>query len=53
MYQVNIQLYFDEFEEDMQAMLPEPENPDYEERKAQPEELPQDTGLTDEESDPL
>ena len=49
----NLQLYFDEFEEDMQAMIPEPVNPDYEERKAQSEELPQDTGLTDEESDPL
>ncbi len=49
----NLQLYFDEFEEDMQAVIPEPENPDYEERKAQPEEPVQDPGVMDEESDPL
>ena len=49
----NLQLYFDEFEEDMQALVPEPENPDYEERKTQPEEPVQDSGLMDEESDPL
>ena len=53
----NLQLYFDEFEDDLQKMLPEPENPDYEQRKAasapagaEPEV---DTGIMDEESDPL
>ena len=30
----NLQLYFDEFEEELQAVIPEPDNPDYEERKA-------------------
>ena len=49
----NLQLYFDEFEEDMQALVPEPVNPDYEERKTQPEEPVQDPGVMDEESDPL
>jgi hypothetical protein len=49
----NLQLYFDEFEEDMQAVVPEPVNPDYEQRKVNSEESPQDTGLADEETDPL
>ena len=53
----NLQLYFDEFEDELQNILPEPENPDYEQRKT---EMPSigaepeiDTGLMDEESDPL
>jgi len=53
----NLQLYFDEFEDELQTVLPEPENPDYEQRKAaipaagaEPEV---DTGIMDEESDPL
>ena len=53
----NLQLYFDEFEDELQKTLPEPENPDYEQRKtaavpagAEPEI---DTGIMDEESDPL
>ena len=37
----------------MQALVPEPVNPDYEERKTQPEEPVQDPGVMDEESDPL
>ncbi len=57
----NLQLYFDEFEDDLQKILPEPENPDYEQRKAEPppggaepEAEPEiDTGIMDEESDPL
>jgi hypothetical protein len=55
----NLQLYFDEFEDELQKVIPEPENPDYEQRKAatatagaEPE--PEvDTGIMDEESDPL
>ena len=46
----NLQLYFDEFEEELQAMIPEPENPDYEQRKNIDSG---DTGMMDEESDPL
>ena len=53
----NLQLYFDEFEDELQKTLPEPENPDYEQRKAEapPAEVaPEpDTGIMDEESDPL
>lgn len=45
----NLQLYFDKFEDELQVDLPEPESPEYEKRKAEPEE----TGLMDEESDPL
>ena len=30
----NLQLYFDEFEEELQAVIPEPDNPDYDQRKA-------------------
>ena len=57
----NLQLYFDEFEDELQKILPEPVNPDYEQRKAasattgdefEPEPEP-DTGLMDEESVPL
>ena len=49
----NLQLYFDEFEEEMQAMVPEPENPDYEQRKTADSVGVQDTGLALEEEDPL
>jgi len=46
----NLQLYFDEFEKELSALLPEPVNPDYEQRKVPSEP---DSGLMDEESDPL
>ena len=57
----NLQLYFDEFEDELQGTLPEPENPDYEQRKAEappegaaPEADPlADLGLMPEDSDPL
>jgi len=49
----NLQLYFDEFEEELQAMIPEPENPDYDQRKAADASGGQDTGLALEEEDPL
>tara|TARA_A100001515_G_scaffold100425_2_gene81269 strand:- start:814 stop:1626 length:813 start_codon:yes stop_codon:yes gene_type:complete len=49
----NLQLYFDEFEEELQAMIPEPENPDYEQRKAVDTAPEPDTGLALEEEDPL
>jgi hypothetical protein len=49
----NLQLYFDEFEEEMQAQIPEPENPDYEQRKTADVSGEQDTGLALEEEDPL
>tara|TARA_Y100000296_G_scaffold84005_1_gene116230 strand:- start:1153 stop:2034 length:882 start_codon:yes stop_codon:yes gene_type:complete len=55
----NLQLHFDDFEEELQQVLPEPENPDYEKFKAQqPGTEPADisepiTGLMDEEEDPL
>ena len=55
----NLQLYFDEFEEELQAVVPEPDNPDYDQRKAadasggQDSDLNQDTGLALEEEDPL
>ena len=55
----NLQLYFDEFEEELQAVIPEPDNPDYDQRKAadasggQDSDLNQDTGLALEEEDPL
>jgi hypothetical protein len=48
----NLQLYFDEFEKELQAMIPEPENPDYEERKAADAGLA-DTGIQSEDNDPL
>jgi len=47
----NLQLYFDEFEKELQAIVPEPENPDYEQRK-EPEESGE-LGMMGEESDPL
>ena len=55
----NLQLYFDEFEEELQAVVPEPNNPDYDQRKTadasggQDSDLNQDTGLALEEEDPL
>jgi hypothetical protein len=54
----NVQLYFDEFEKELQTILPEPENPEYEKRK-EPEssELdapePEIPGISDEEENPL
>ena len=48
----NLQLYFDEFEEELQAVVPEPDNPDYEERKATNAGLA-DTGIQSEDNDPL
>ena len=51
----NTQLYFDEFEKELQAIIPEPENPEYEKRKA-PEvaELePEIPGISDEDVNPL
>ena len=54
----NTQLYFDEFEKELQAIIPEPENPEYEKRK-EPEaaELdvgePEIPGISDEETNPL
>jgi len=57
----NLQLYFDEFEDELQKTLPEPENPDYEQRKTVSAEMGAEykpepevnTGIMDEESDPL
>ena len=54
----NSQLYFDEFEKELQTIIPEPENPEYEKRK-EPEaaELdvgePEIPGISDEEINPL
>jgi len=48
----NLQLYFDEFEEELQAMIPEPDNPDYEQRKAADAGMA-DTGIQSEDNDPL
>ena len=48
----NLQLYFDEFEEELQAMIPEPDNPDYDERKAADAGMA-DTGIQSEDNDPL
>ena len=54
----NTQLYFDEFEKELQTIIPEPENPEYEKRK-EPEaaELdvgePEIPGISDEEANPL
>mgnify|MGYP003669302873 FL=1 len=54
----NTQLYFDEFEKELQTIIPEPENPEYEKRK-EPEaaELdvgePEIPGISDEETNPL
>ena len=48
----NLQLYFDEFEEELQALLPEPDNPDYDQRKAADAGMA-DTGIQSEDNDPL
>ena len=48
----NLQLYFDEFEDELQAVVPEPDNPDYDQRKAADAGLA-DTGIQSEDSDPL
>ena len=48
----NLQLYFDEFEEELQAMIPEPDNPDYDQRKAADAGMA-DTGIQSEDNDPL
>ena len=48
----NLQLYFDEFEEELQAVIPEPDNPDYEQRKAADAGMA-DTGIQSEDNDPL
>ena len=48
----NLQLYFDEFEEELQAMIPEPDNPDYDQRKATDAGMA-DTGIQSEDNDPL
>ena len=54
----NTQLYFDEFEKELQTIIPEPENPEYEKRK-EPEaaeldvEEPEIPGISDEDINPL
>ena len=54
----NTQLYFDEFEKELQAIIPEPENPEHEKRK-EPESAeldvgePEIPGISDEEINPL
>jgi hypothetical protein len=48
----NLQLYFDEFEEELQAVVPEPDNPDYDQRKAADADMA-DTGIQSEDNDPL
>ena len=48
----NLQLYFDEFEEELQAVIPEPDNPDYDQRKAADAGMA-DTGIQSEDNDPL
>ena len=48
----NLQLYFDEFEEELQAVIPEPDNPDYDQRKAADAGVA-DTGIQSEDNDPL
>ena len=42
----------DEFEEELQAIIPEPDNPDYEQRKAADAGVA-DTGIQSEDTDPL
>ena len=49
----NLQLYFDEFEEELQAVVPEPDNPDYDQRKAADAGAMADTGIQSEDNDPL
>ena len=54
----NTQLYFDEFEKELQTIIPEPENPEYDKRK-EPEaaeldvEEPEIPGISDEDINPL
>jgi hypothetical protein len=48
----NLQLYFDEFEEELQAVIPEPDNPDYDQRKTADAGMA-DTGIQSEDNDPL
>jgi len=48
----NLQLYFDEFEEELQAVIPEPDNPEYDQRKAADAGMA-DTGIQSEDTDPL
>jgi len=53
----NLQLHFDDFEEELQQLLPEPENPEYEKLKsAESDDLglgaEEDTGLMPEDDDP-
>ena len=48
----NLQLYFDGFEEELQAVIPEPDNPDYDQRKAADAGMA-DTGIQSEDNDPL
>ena len=48
----NLQLYFDEFEEELQAVVPEPDNPDYDQRKVADAGMA-DTGIQSEDTDPL
>ena len=49
----NLQLYFDEFEEELQAVVPEPDNPDYDQRKTADAGSMADTGIQSEDNDPL
>jgi len=48
----NTQLYFDEFEKELQTIIPEPENPEYEKRK-EPEAAPEIAGISDEDVNPF
>jgi len=49
----NLQLHFDDFEEEMQQILPEPENPEYERLRAAEVGAEEETGLMDEDEDPF
>ena len=49
----NTQLYFDEFEKELQTIIPEPENPEYEKRKEPEAGEPEIPGISDEETNPL
>jgi len=52
----NLQLHFDDFEEEMEQMPPEPESPEYEKIKSGEEEAaiePPEAGLMDEDEDPF
>ena len=48
----NTQLYFDEFEKELQTIIPEPENPEYEKRK-EPEVASEIPGISDEDVNPF